>query len=1102
MLHMTADNVAYDNGGGIYCRDASPRIRDCTISGNEAEDGGGMRLRKSSPEITDCTFFGNTARDDGGAIECKWDSEPIISNCTISRNVAAGNGGGIAIVQEPSAEGFSITISDSSIHGNTPHGLWANGGAIYIEGTVQTSSDVWMMKDLNLTGPGTLKTDADTLLKMDDCTLACDVAGAGTVAVELESELLIEDDTTENTTELDGVHIECAGLLRVKDRTTIRNAHITVTRSRFEDGSIVSNSVIIAEAGTPFGQFFAEDTAMIYDNEIHADGDRYMDLDPEVFDGVVANNLIYVTVTEGVGRSRGGLLELRGAPDLCAGSIPDDPNNPFLIQVEQVPASDETSWTIEELRLVDGAKVNLTNRFDFQPPFDEDRDSEALYVRTLVLGEGSTLNTAFNHIYYENCLIDPNATVKNIPLLGFSLNDIAFDDEEEFLLRVKSNNYLEELDSGEQIGYTYVQRVEGWPLDPNGVMRLCNSVGLSPDNKESKQLVHARAKGLFAKSNESEILITFEYLFETQDPTVELIVYLVDCTELLRYDDPNRPYHYVEVARILPPPAGRPGSAGSERFGVFSMCVNREHLDFMRGTYIELELIGPANTCVVVNNWDPQVHCNDLYCGDVTGDFGANILDLLTVIAYVGSEAALQPDNATSLRCLEFAFSEDGRVDTLDVQAWALRLAHENPLSLCEIPMFSPDTLLSGVAFQENLPHVAEQATTSHIDQDFDALLISGKCAPARPADDAPYAMSDAACIFDRDGRYLRNLNRELNLQNSNLKLSQCNGKLIKDRAGSVYQVNHLCGLVRIADGAVVVPSAVMPIASHPRSNTPGVVAVGLRSVADQWVGRPILDAAFDAEGHVYVAPVVVAPDAGIPYTAVAKLALTNGEVPTDEEIPYELVQLYGHVPWPNDNQDSGSIREIEMSTSGILYVLNANGLNESDILWAFDVESDQHEPNRLDLGKADSSIHLPAPTAMHVSELTGDIYLASSLGAPNATSATIYSLASDWSDLKEVRVAGMGHITSIAEDIETETIWVLGFTMSGIPTDYIDGPNDRFYEPYLARFPLSLEGIDTVEAESLSCPEGLLALPSSIVWTGDSFNDLETSDQTVTSSQ
>jgi len=146
----------------------------------------------------------------------------------------------------------------------------------------------------------------------------------------------------------------------------------------------------------------------------------------------------------------------------------------------------------------------------------------------------------------------------------------------------------------------------------------------SPDNKESKQLVHARAKGLFAKSNESEILITFEYLFETQDPTVELIVYLVDCTELLRYDDPNRPYHYVEVARILPPPAGRPGSAGSERFGVFGMCVNREHLDFMRGTYIELELVGPANTCVVVNNWDPQVHCNDLYCGDVTGDFGAS----------------------------------------------------------------------------------------------------------------------------------------------------------------------------------------------------------------------------------------------------------------------------------------------------------------------------------------------------------------------------------------------------------------------------------------------------------------------------------------------
>ncbi|MGD8395799.1 MAG: FlgD immunoglobulin-like domain containing protein [Candidatus Eiseniibacteriota bacterium] len=136
-------------GGGIYCRDASPRIADCLITVNEAEaagsgiccrsaspeivrcdlvdnlqtiDGGGIYCTHSSPTLDHCTFLANEALFWGGAIFCTF-SSPSISHCTLARN-AAHWGGGFWCVAEcfpliensiiaSSAEGEGIYVYDN-----------------------------------------------------------------------------------------------------------------------------------------------------------------------------------------------------------------------------------------------------------------------------------------------------------------------------------------------------------------------------------------------------------------------------------------------------------------------------------------------------------------------------------------------------------------------------------------------------------------------------------------------------------------------------------------------------------------------------------------------------------------------------------------------------------------------------------------------------------------------------------------------------------------------------------------------------------------------------------------------------------------------------
>jgi hypothetical protein len=945
-----------------------------------------------------------------------------------------------------------------------------------------------MVKNTALFGNGTLRMEPDVTLQMDHSTISCNLSGAGTVHVGLDSELIIEGEGNVNLLGQGGEKgtIRCDGLLRVRGSVHLSNADIRVSRARFEGGSIISNSVITAEAGASFGQLFVEDTVVITANEIHADGDRYMDLDPTVFEGIVEDNRVYVLITEGIGLTRGGLFELRGKEDLVS-SFSCDPNNEFLCRADPctIPGFSVTTWTLEELRLDNGAKVNLTNRFDFQPPYDAGGNYEVLYVRNLILGEGAILNTAFNRVYFEYLYKGQGADIRNEPLLGFSLNNIAFDDASEFLLRVAHNNHILAPDP---LGHTriHVERVEGLEPDPSGMMRMRNlqDLTVNSESPEYPKIVDARAKGLFAKSSEDEILVLFEYLFETSDPDCELIVYLSDVPELLSHDDQRRALHYVEAGRVPPPPAERPGSAGSGRFGTFHRYISRGSLDFARGTRLELELRGPAGVSVLINNWDPGILCTGK-CGDVAGElWSVTPVDFLAAVSASGKKSSdMDPITGGTLACLDGFICPEGFVTVEDAIAIdAIDLKNKN---LC--PPTRPSSTGNSMLAMDP-PQKPSMVSPAEL---AGAFIVAGKRYDPCERD----FLSDRLYGLDVHGTFVSGPAGF----DSNDRL---NTKLVRDHSNQIYQLNLDRGLVRLSDGKQAVKHGRFSIESDPRYKGAATIYVGPEGDVDKWWERPLLDAAFDADGYVYVVPVTVVPQdtENNPYHAAARLQLSQME-----DAQYEVVQLYDDSPKDNDNWYRHNLREIEVDDFNRLYVVNVHSLNESNVLWAYNTDTGALE-RLLELRHLDNgSIKMRAPVAMHVSDTTGTLYLGSLLEEPDATSSTIFAIsredlfrsASGPVEFRTITVDGLGHITDIAENPATGTLWVVGFSMPTIPHfpngtfGEPEGPfldQKPFYLPYRARISPDSQGL--VEADCLSSYTDLdgdfdIALPLSIVWAG-----------------
>ncbi len=646
---------------------------------------------------------------------------------------------------------------------------------------------------------------------------------------------------------------------------------------------------------------------------------------------------------------------------------------------------------------------------------------------------------------------------------SYSLGSIDFDDDEQFATHVVTNNAV--VPDHPDRTRIHVERVVGLDPDPKGMMWMHNLLNLDPTSPGYWEMVNARVKGFFCETDADELLIRFKYLFSASGPGVQLVIYLSDVPELLDHDDPDREEHYLEVARLAAPPVGRPGAEGSGRLGTFEQVVSTGHLDLRKGTWIEFELLEPEiSNSVLIDSWDSAVQCYGI-CLDTNWDNFIDVADFLKVIGECGQDAV------GNRACLEGVFSADGTVDPVDLASWDWALnANDRLLNFCGVPLIGESTT-AGSSGQSG-----GQEFGASLPAELSNLLVAGK----RGAHDPPSKL--------KDGLYAFNNNSQFTGWSTPVS-ERCGIKLVQGSTGEIYQLNSEMGVLRLSgETEVVVPPGAIQLtdSKEPRYNRPATVYVGLQSEGPDSFGRPILDAAFDAD-YAYVLPVVVRPDGNEPYTAAAKLQLLSQASP-----PYQVVKLYDDPPLPGDNQFRNALREIELDSAGNVYVLNVHSLNESDILWRYKPDG---TVERLDLGRPDTSHHVPTPIGMHISRTTDMLYMGSGrLDPASANSAMVYgfSTGAALSLDRSIQISGMQHVTGITEDPATGSLYVVGFNMDYVP-EYPTPFGLPFYQPCLAQVPVDS---DNVQASSLFDPAFHdLALPTSVLWTGSAATDCFPSD-------
>lgn len=109
-------------GGGLYIYGASPQVRNCTFSQNQAGVGGGGLYCGSpypspvaSPSISRCTFRNNSSDLGGGAHF--YDSDPVLTDCQFLMNLGGSGGGAYAVDHDGTPQGHQNYVR-CSFQGN------------------------------------------------------------------------------------------------------------------------------------------------------------------------------------------------------------------------------------------------------------------------------------------------------------------------------------------------------------------------------------------------------------------------------------------------------------------------------------------------------------------------------------------------------------------------------------------------------------------------------------------------------------------------------------------------------------------------------------------------------------------------------------------------------------------------------------------------------------------------------------------------------------------------------------------------------------------------------------------------------------------------
>lgn len=118
-------------GPGIYCSGASPTVKNCVITENDAEEGGGMYNDGGSPTLNNCIFSSNSAETAGGGMYTA-EGSPTLTNCIFSENTITESecdgGGGMFI------DGGSATLTNCVFTKNEADKCEGCGGGIWNSG--------------------------------------------------------------------------------------------------------------------------------------------------------------------------------------------------------------------------------------------------------------------------------------------------------------------------------------------------------------------------------------------------------------------------------------------------------------------------------------------------------------------------------------------------------------------------------------------------------------------------------------------------------------------------------------------------------------------------------------------------------------------------------------------------------------------------------------------------------------------------------------------------------------------------------------------------------------------------------------------------------
>jgi hypothetical protein len=201
---FTITNGWADEGGGIRCYESSPKVNNCTFSGNTAISptysfgGGGMYNYHSSPMVTNCTFIDNSAPfylnygggmyNKGGSSPtvinctfignsvvygggmCNWESSPTLTNCTFSQNSASVRGGGMC-----NLSGSRPWVTNCTFSGNTA-GSYGGGMQNLYDSSPTVTNCTFNQNSASLSGGG--MNNSSSSPTVTNCTFSGNTAGS------------------------------------------------------------------------------------------------------------------------------------------------------------------------------------------------------------------------------------------------------------------------------------------------------------------------------------------------------------------------------------------------------------------------------------------------------------------------------------------------------------------------------------------------------------------------------------------------------------------------------------------------------------------------------------------------------------------------------------------------------------------------------------------------------------------------------------------------------------------------------------------------------------------------------------------------------------